>query len=149
MNRPFGAALVAFTTLHFKGRAMPKVNQLTISCQNTPGTLARITGILAKAKVNIRAFNAGSAGAMGWLQLIVDNSGKAKKALKAEGISCYEERVLHVSLPNVPGALSRLATTLAARDINIGAGYQTTVEGGKKASVVLAVSHLYNADRIR
>jgi hypothetical protein len=28
------------------------------------------------------------------------------------------------------------------KDINIGAGYQTNVEGSKRASVVLAVSHL-------
>ena len=128
---------------------MSKVKQLTLQCRNAPGTLATVTGILAKAKVNILAFNAGSSGGMGWIQLVVDNSGKAKKALNAEGISCYEERVLHVTLANVPGALNRLAAKLAAQDINIGAGYQTTVEGGKKASVVLAVSHLNNADRIR
>jgi hypothetical protein len=121
---------------------MPKMNQITISCDNTPGTLARITGILAAAKVNILAFNAGTAGAMGWIQLIVDHVPRARKALKADGISCYEEQVLHVVLPNVPGALSRLAERLAAKDINIGGGYQTTVDGGKNASVVLVVSHL-------
>jgi hypothetical protein len=127
---------------------MPKMTQLTISCENRPGTLAQITGILGQAKVNILAFSASSAGAMGYVQLIVDNTNRAKKALKAQGISCYEERVLHVTLPNVPGALSRFASKLAAKDINIGAGYQTTVEDSKRASVVLAVSHLASADRI-
>jgi hypothetical protein len=128
---------------------MPKMIQLTVACENRPGTLAQITGILGKAKVNILAFNASSAGAMGYVQLIVDHANRAKKALKARGISCYEERVLHLTLPNVPGALSRFASKLAAKDINIGAGYQTTVEGSKKASVVLAVSHLDDADRLR
>ncbi len=128
---------------------MPKVSQLTVTCQNRPGTLGQITGILGKAKVNILAFNLSNAGAMGYVQLIVDNAGKAKKALKAKGIHCYEERVLHVILPNMPGALSRFTRKLAAKDINIGAGYQTTVEGSKKASVVLAVSHLESADRVR
>jgi hypothetical protein len=125
------------------------MNQLTVSCDNRPGTLANLTRILGNAKVNILAFNAGSAGAMSYVQLIVDNANRAKKLLKAKGISYYEERVLHVTLPNVPGALSRLAAKLAAKDINVGAAYQTTVEGSKKASVVLAVSHLGVADRIR
>jgi hypothetical protein len=57
--------------------------------------------------------------------------------------------VLHVTLPNVPGALSRFAAKLAAKEINIGAAYQTAAEGSKKASIVLAVSHLGIADRIR
>jgi len=113
---------------------MPKVKQLTVSCENRPGTLADIAGILGKAKVNILAFNAASAGAMGYIQFIVDNAKKARKVLKAHRISCYEEVVLHVTLPNVPGALASLARKMAAKDVNIGAGYQTTVEGGKRAS---------------
>lgn len=124
---------------------MPKMRQLTVSCENRPGTLADIAGILGKAKVNILALNASSAGAMGYIQFVVDNGSKAKKVLEDNGISCYEEFVLHTTLPNVPGALSQLARKLAAKDINIGACYQTTVKGEKKASVVLAVSHLQRA----
>jgi hypothetical protein len=128
---------------------MPKMNQLTISCENRPGTLAELTKILSEAKVNIVAFNAGSAGAMGYIQLIVTNPNKAKRVLKAKSIPYYEERVLLVKLPNVPGALSRLASKLAAKGINIGAAYQTAVEGSSKAMVVLAVSNLGIADRVR
>ncbi len=128
---------------------MPKARQLTISCENRPGALADIAGILAAAKVNILAFNASSAGAMGYIQFVVDNASKAKKALKRKGIPCYEELVLHIRLSNVPGALARFARKLAAKDINIGAGYQTTVQGPNEATVVLAVSHLENASRIR
>ena len=128
---------------------MPKVNQLTVSCENRPGTLANLTRILGDAKVNILAFNAGSAGAMSYVQLVVDNAKRAKRALKAKEISYYEERVLHVTLPNVPGALSGFVSKLAAKGINIGAAYQTAAEGSRQASVVLAVSHLGIAARIR
>ena len=128
---------------------MPKVKQLTIVCENRPGTLARIGTALGNAKVNILGFNASAAGLNGPIQLVVDNANKAKKVLKAEGLSCTEEVVLYVTLPNVPGALGRLAGKLAAKDINIGAGYQTTVVGSKKAGVVFAVSHIKNAARVR
>jgi len=128
---------------------VPKVKQLTISCDNTPGSLARIAGILGGAKVNILALNASAAGAMGYIQFVVDNGAKAKKALKRKGISCYEEFVLHTTLPNVPGALAQFAKKLAAKNINIGACYQTTVKGATKAAVVLAVSHLESAALLR
>jgi hypothetical protein len=39
---------------------------------------------------------------MGYVQLIFDNTNRAKKVLKAIGTSCYEERVLHLTFPNVP-----------------------------------------------
>jgi hypothetical protein len=128
---------------------VPKVKQLTISCDNTPGSLARIASIFGGAKVNILAVNASAAGAMGYIQFVVDNGMKAKKALERKGISCYEEFVLHTTLQNEPGALANLARKLAAKNINIGACYQTTVKGSKKASVVLAVSHLERAALVR
>ncbi len=128
---------------------MPKVKQLTFFCENRPGTLARIGTALGKAKVNILGFNASAAGLEGPIQLVVDNVNKAKKALKGEGISCTEEVVLYVTLPNVSGALGRFTAKLAAKDINIGAGYQTTAKGAKRAGVVLAVSRIKSAARIR
>ena len=79
----------------------------------------------------------------------MDNVNNAKKALDAAGLSHTEADVLHVVLPNVPGALGKFAGKLAAKGINITSGYQTTVKGSKKASVVLAVSDLDNAARTR
>jgi hypothetical protein len=128
---------------------MPKITQLTVTCENRPGTLAELTRILSSAKVSILALNAGSAGAMAYVQIVVTNSNKAKKALKTKKVPYYEERVLHVKLPNVPGALSDFAAKVAAKGVNIGAAYHTAVEGAKEASWVLAVSHLGIADRIR
>lgn len=128
---------------------MAKMTQLTVSCQNRAGALAEIAGILSKANVNIQAFNVGSAGTMGYVQFIVDHPSRAKRKLEGEGFACYEERVVYLTVSNVPGALFRLASKLAAKDINIGAGYQTTVKGSGKASVVLAVSNLAVADRVR
>jgi len=128
---------------------MPKVKQITVTCENRPGTLASLANILGKSKVNILAFNASSAGAMGYVQLIVDNVARAEKALRGKGFACYEETVIHLTLPNRPGALATYAGRLATKDINIGAGYQTTVEGSDKASIVLAVSRPAAAAKIR
>jgi hypothetical protein len=128
---------------------MPKAKQLSVSVENRPGTLAHVARVLGDAKVNILAFLTTTWGTEGAVHVVVDNANKAKKALDAAGISHTEAEVLHVELPNLPGALGHFASKLAAKEINITSGYQTTVKGSKKASVVLAVSDLEKAARVR
>ncbi len=128
---------------------MPKAKQLTISCENQPGTLAHLARVLGNAKVNILAMNCSTSGAAGTVQIVVDNVNKAKTALRAAQFSCIEADVLHVELPNVPGALGHFAGKLAAEGINIASGYQTATKGAKKAAVVFAVSDVKKAARIR
>jgi hypothetical protein len=131
------------------GGAMPKAKQLTVSCENRPGTLAHVARILGDAKVNILAFLTTTSGAEGSVQVVVDNANKAKKALEGAGLSYAEADVLHVELPHLPGALGSFAGKLAAKDINVTSGYATAAKGAKKSGVVLVVSDLDKAVRIR
>ncbi len=101
------------------------------------------------AKVNILSCLTTTSGNEGQAHAIVDNVNKAKKALEAAGLSYTEADVLQVELPNTPGALGKFAGKLAEKDINITLGYATGVKGSKKAGLVLAVSDLDKAARIR
>ncbi len=130
-------------------QAMPRAKQLTVSCENRPGTLAHVARVLGDAKVNILSFLTTTSGAEGSVQLVVDNANKAKKALDSAGLSYTEGDVLHVELPNLPGALGSFAGKLAAKDINVTSGYATTAKGSRKAGVVLGVSDLDKAARVR
>ena len=128
---------------------MSKAKQLTVACENRPGTLAHVARVLGDAKVNILTFLTTTAGAEGSVHVVVDKVSKAKKALDGAGLSYTEADVLHVELPHRAGALGYFAGKLAAKEINITSGYATTVKGSKKASVVLAVSDLDKAVRVR
>jgi hypothetical protein len=128
---------------------MAKAKQLTISCENRPGTLAHIAKTLGDAKVNILAFLTTTSGTEGSVQVVVDNANKAKKALEGARLSYKEVDVLHVELPNLPGALGSFAGKLAAKEINVTSGFATSSKGAKKASVVLTVSDLDKAVRVR
>jgi len=131
---------------------MPKLTQLTISCEDRPGALARIAQLLGNAKINILALlatAAGEGGLEGFVGLVVDQPQKAKKALEAAGMRYTEQPVLQIELPNTPGALGAFVEKVAAKHINITAAYQTSVPGAKKASVVFAVSDFDKAARIR
>lgn len=127
---------------------MPKVNQLTVPCENRPGALAHIATVMGNAGVNIVGFLLSTSGATGYLKLIVDNVEKAKEALDEASLSYTEQVILHARLSNVPGALGRFAAKLAAKRINITSGYQTIEKDSKKTSVVLEVSHIEKAIRI-
>ena len=127
---------------------MPKVNQLTVRCENRPGTLAHIAMVMGEAKVNILGFLLTTSGRKGFVKLVVDNAENAKAALENAGLPYTEEAVLHAKLANVPGALGRFARRLAAKDINITSGYQTIEKDSKRASVVLEVSSVDKALRV-
>lgn len=128
---------------------MPKVKQLTVVCANRPGTLADLATVMGNAEVNIVGFYLSTSGARGYVKLIVDKVEKAKAALDEAGFSYSEQAVLHARVANVPGALGRFASRLAAKGINIVSGYQTIERDSKKASVVLEVSKLDVALRVR
>jgi len=111
------------------------------------GALAKVTKVLGEAKVNVLAFLTTTSGTEGPVQLVVDNPKKAK--LEGAALSYSETDVLHVELANVPGALASFAGKLGAKEINITSSYATTAKGSKKASVVLGVSDLDKAARVR
>jgi hypothetical protein len=53
------------------------------------------------------------------VQLVVDDVKKAEDALEDAGFSYSEQDVLHIEVPNKPGALGEIARKLAAKNINI------------------------------
>jgi hypothetical protein len=109
---------------------MPKAKHLTVSIENRPGTLASVGNALGDAKVKILAFLSIASGVEGHVQLVVDDVKKAEDALEDAGFS-YSAR------------------KLAAKNINITSGFATTVTASRKASVVLEVSDLDEASRLR
>lgn len=127
---------------------MPKVKQLTVTCSNRPGTLANVANVLGNAKVNIQGFLLKTSGPKGFVQLLVNNIPRAKKALDRAGFDYTEETVLMANIPNAPRALGRFAARLAAKGINITSGFQTILKGSRRAVVVLEVSRLESALRV-
>jgi hypothetical protein len=128
---------------------MPRAKQLTVSHENLPGMLASIAKILGNEKVNILSCLTVTSGTTGTTHVVVDDVEKAKKALANARLPYTEADVLRLELPNTPGALARFAGRLAQEEINITFGYQTSTKGSRKTTLVLAVSDLDKADRIR
>jgi len=125
---------------------MPKTTQLTLTLQSKPGVLARVTRALADAGVNITALSAGDRSSSGKLRIVVNNPGRAKRALRAAKLRANEEPAFVVRLRNKPGTVARVAEKLARARINIKSAYATTA--GRSGAVVLTVSSPAKARRL-
>ena len=117
---------------------MAKTKQFTIAVQNRPGAVAEIARTLGDAKVNILALLGTAQGTSGTVQLVVEDSRRAKKALDEAKVSYQETAAEEYELPNKPGALAQYLGKLAAKGVNLNSIYATATKGGKKAVVVYA-----------
>ena len=125
-----------------------KSHQLTIPADNAPGRLAKVTAVLAKEKINIRAITISSFGERGFFNLIVDDPARAHKALEKEGLETKLKEVFAVLIDDKPGGLDRLVQVLAKQGINIEHAYGFVVESHMKAVFVLEVDDSQRTEAI-
>ena len=125
-----------------------KAYQLSILAENKPGTLARVTKILAKEKINIRSITISSHGEFGIINAIVDHPRQAQKALDREGLSVNLKDIIAVPIEDKPGAFDKLVQLLAGKNINIENSYGFVLESWKKAIIILDIQELEMAREI-
>ena len=125
-----------------------KAYQLSILAENKPGTLARVTKILAKEKINIRSITISSHGEFGIINAIVDHPRQAQKALNREDLSVSLKDIIAVPIEDKPGAFDKLVQLLAGKNINIENAYGFVLESWKKAIIILDVQELERAREI-
>ncbi len=123
--------------------------ELSIVCEDRPGTLSHVARLMGAARVNILAASCTPTGVQGAVRFIVDKPARAKKALDHEHLPYAEHDVLYAELPNMPGALAEFAGKLAAQNINIPTAYGAAPKGSKKAVMIFKVSDLEKALTIR
>lgn len=127
---------------------MPIVKQLIVSLENRPGALASLCSELAKVAVNIEAVQAGEAGPLSPVRLIVSHIDVAQKVCDRLGLKSLVEPALAVGLGHRPGALGRLMRKLTAKGINVDYVYGTIEKGTKRALVIMGVSDLAAASKV-
>jgi hypothetical protein len=118
---------------------MAKATQFCVGLDNQPGTLAKLCGVLARAKVNIDAISVADSAECCWVRLIATPAAAAKAALRKGRFNFCTQRVLLLKVANRPGELERLAVKLARAGVNINYVYGSNAEGASSA-LVLSVS---------
>ena len=122
-------------------------HQISVFVENKPGRLERVTEVLAKARVNIRAFTVSSSYEYGVMKLLVDKPDKALEAIRSQGIPANKREILAVLMDDRPGGLHRIARVFSERKINIEDAYGFVVEDKKQAVLVVDVEKIGEAKR--
>ena len=101
---------------------------LTVYLDDHPGELARISGLLGEAGVNIGGFCAvSSGGGKAEVHLLVDDMPAAFSILAAAGIEiASEQEVAVVTVQDRPGVLGEVSRKLGDGGVNITLAYLAT-----------------------
>jgi hypothetical protein len=119
--------------------------QLSVFAENKPGSLARVTRVLNREKINIRATTISTSDAFGVINLIVDKAEEAFRALSAEGVMVVMKEVLAILIDDRPGGLDTLIQLLYNEKVNVNNAYGFVLEAAKSAVFVLDVDHIERA----
>ncbi|HUN55632.1 MAG TPA: ACT domain-containing protein [Smithella sp.] len=122
--------------------------QLSIFAENKSGKLAKVTGVLAKEKINIRATTIATADTFGIINLIVDDPKSAEAVLSQAGMTVHLREVLAVLIPDTPGGLDKLMQLLHQEGININNAYGFVLESSRKAVFVVDVDQMQKTEKI-
>ena len=95
------------------------MNLVAVFVENKPGQTARITSILAEAKINIRWVTIANNGSFGVMKFLVDRCEEALSCFRAHGIMVSLLEVIAVEVENQPGALQHIAECLGRSNLNL------------------------------
>jgi hypothetical protein len=124
------------------------IKQLSISLDNTPGALARVSEVLGREGVNIRAISVADTSDMSTVRFVVDDPVKAANILKATGYTPKETDVLAVETPDHPGGLTAVLKPLKAASINVHYLYPHLGRIGAPAVVILGCDKPEEAEKV-
>ena len=96
-----------------------KVTQISIYLGNKEGMLQKVSQLLGKSNINIRAITIAESEGIGVLRIIVDKPNDAMKVLKTGGYIAQPRDVLAIEVDDRPGGLASILQTFAENKLNI------------------------------
>lgn len=123
------------------------MKELGVKTGNKKGELARVTGPMAEAKVNVTALCGVGQGSDGWFWFVTDNNGKAREALAKAGLQVTERDCCCLELADKPGTCWEAATKLANGGLNIDHWYYSC-SGAPSAKIYFSCDNCQKAAQL-
>lgn len=98
---------------------MPKLKQIVVSIENSPGRLYEVTHALGSAGINLRALNLVDTGAFGQLRLLVSDVARARQLLMEMHIPAMVNEVVAAEIEDRPGQLANVLKPILDANINV------------------------------
>jgi hypothetical protein len=113
--------------------------QISIELENKPGELSKISELLGRGRVNIKAISASSTAETATVHFVADDPEKASNIFKTHGYQVKETEVLTVEAPDHPGGLNAVLKPLRDASINVIYLYPYIGLSGSNAILILGV----------
>jgi hypothetical protein len=113
------------------------VQQISVFLENKPGTLKKMTGILAANGIDLRATSVAETKDFGIARLIVDDAMSAVNTLKENDFVARLTPVLAIEIPDEAGGLDKLLDIFAEAQVNI--EYMYAFPGGKQVDKAVMI----------
>ena len=124
------------------------IKQISVSLDNVPGALSKVSEILGNEGVNIRAISVADTADISTVRFVVDDPQKAINILKTNGYSVKETDVLAVETPDHPGGLNAVLRPLKNANINVHYLYPYLGRVSDQAIVILGVDKTEEAAKV-
>lgn len=95
------------------------IRQISVFVENKQGSLVKITDVLAKENIDLRAMSIADTQDFGILRLIVSDTDSAVEVLRRENCIVTVTDVVGARLRNEPGALATVVKVLSEGGINM------------------------------
>ena len=105
------------------------VQQISVFLENKPGTLKKMTGVLAAHGIDMRATSLAETKDFGIARLIVDDALEAVSTLKENDFVASLTPVLAMEIPDEAGGLDKLLDKFTDESVNI--EYMYAFPGGR------------------
>ena len=105
------------------------VQQISVFLENKPGTLKKMTGVLAANGIDMRATSLAETKDFGIARLIVDDAISAVSTLKENDFVASLTPVLAIEIPDEAGGLDKLLDKFTDKSVNI--EYMYAFPGGR------------------
>ena len=105
------------------------IQQISVFLENRPGTLKKMTGVLAANSIDLRATSLAETKDFGIARLIVDDVMGAINTLKEHDFVASLTPVLAIEIPDQAGGLDKLLEAFDTENVNI--EYMDAFPGGK------------------
>lgn len=119
----------------------------SVTLNDRPGELAKLTGALAEKDINLRTAVASTLSGKGIVNVITSDEAKTREILKAQRFTFSEDEALVARLDDKPGAFAAVAKNLGAANVNI-KSVALLSNAGPKVEVALAVDNVEKAKTI-
>lgn len=110
-----------------------RTKQISIFVDNRPGRLARVARVLQEENIDIRAISMADAPDFGIFRVVVEETDRARAALKRAGFVTEVSDVIAVEVEDRPGGLAQVLGLFAQHELNVEYMYAFLTERSGRA----------------